>query len=169
MQTCHPSATSEGAAADVTLTSSDVSGIDVRVQRTGGRTVTGTVVDAAGMPANGAWVSAISVDEFNRSGSATVRDGAFSIAGLLPGVYMLSAAIGGQRLGDPNPASREREMAFAELDLTAVDATNVTLTLSHCGEDSRTRRIRGRSSLVIADRPHGRARVSAGLPGDAVL
>ena len=125
VQTCHPSATSEGAAADVTLTSSDASGIDVRVQRTGGRTVTGTVVDAAGMPANGAMVSAVSVEEFSRSGSATVRDGAFSIAGLLPGAYMLRATIGGQRLGDPNPPSREREMGSSTLDSSAVDATGV--------------------------------------------
>ena len=130
VKTCHPSAASEGAAADVTLTSSDVSGIDVRVQRTGGRTVTGTVVDAAGMPANGANVSAVSVEEFNRSGSATVRDGAFSITGLLPGVYMLRAEIGGQRLGDPNPPSREREMGQLEADLSAVDATGVPLALS---------------------------------------
>ena len=93
--------------------------------------MTGTVVDAAGMPANGAWVSVVSVAEFNRSGYATVRDGAFSIGGLTPGVYVLGAAIGGQRSGDPNPASREREMTFTELDLTAVDAPNVTLTLSH--------------------------------------
>ncbi len=130
VKTCHPSAASEGAAADVTLTSSDVAGIDVRVQRTGGRTVTGTVVDAAGMPANGAMVSVVSVDGFNRSGSATVRDGAFSIAGLLPGDYMLNATIGGQPRGDPNPASREREMAAVDLDLNAVDATGVPLAMS---------------------------------------
>lgn len=130
VRTCHPSAPSEGAAADVTLTSNDVAGVDVRVQRTGGRTATGTVVDAAGMPANGAMVSAVSVEEFNRSGSATVRDGAFSIAGLLPGAYMLRAEIGGQRPGDPNPASREREMGSLDVDLSAVDATGVPLALS---------------------------------------
>jgi hypothetical protein len=130
VQTCHPSAISEGTAADVTLTSSDVAGIDVRVQRTGGRTVTGTLVDAAGMPANGASVSAVSVEEFNRSGSATIRNGAFSIAGLLPGVYVLQATVGGQPRGDPNPARREREMGFLEVDLAAVDATGVSLAMS---------------------------------------
>jgi hypothetical protein len=130
VKTCYPSATSGAAAADVTLTSSDVSGIDVRVQRTGGRTVTGTVVDAAGMPANGAMVWASSVEEFNRSGSATVRDGAFSIAGLLPGAYMLRAVVGGQWPGETNPASREREMGFLDVDLSAVDATGVALALS---------------------------------------
>ena len=130
VRTCHPSATSEGAAADVTLTSSDAVGIDVRVQRTGGRTVTGTVVDAAGMPANGAMVWASSVEQFNRSGSATVRDGAFSIAGLVPGAYMLRATIGGQWPGESNPASREREMASLDVDLSAVDATGVALALS---------------------------------------
>jgi hypothetical protein len=130
VRTCHPSATSEGAAADVTLTSSDVAGVEVRVQRTGGRTVTGTVLDAAGIPANGAMVSVVSVDEFNRSGSATVRDGAFSIAGLLPGTYMLRAVIGGQWPGETNPVSREREMASADVDLSAIDATGVPLALS---------------------------------------
>ena len=53
VQTCHPAATTERAAGDVTLTSSDVSGIDVRLQRTRGRSITGTVVDAQGMPADG--------------------------------------------------------------------------------------------------------------------
>jgi hypothetical protein len=130
VKTCHPSAPGESAAADVTLTSSDVSGIDVRVQRTGGRTVTGTVVDAAGIPANGAWVSVVSGTEFSRSGHATVRDGAFSVGGLPPGAYILGATIGGQISGDRNAGSREREMAFADLDLTAVDAPNVTLTLN---------------------------------------
>jgi hypothetical protein len=128
--TCHPSATSEGAAADVTLTSSDVAGIDVRVQRTGGRSVTGTVVDAAGMPANGTMVMAVSVDDFSRSGSATVREGAFSIAGLLPGAYMLRATVGGYRPGESSPASREREMGSLDVDLSAVDATGVLLALS---------------------------------------
>jgi hypothetical protein len=146
VKTCHPSSLSEGAAADVTLTSSDVAGIDVRIQRTGGRTVTGTVVDAAGRPANGAFVSAISAEEFNRSGSTTVRDGTFSIAGLLPGQYMLQASIGGQRLGDPNPASREREMGFLEVDLGAVDATGVPLALS------KAVKMRGRV-LFEGDRP----------------
>jgi hypothetical protein len=127
---CYPSAPTEGGAADVTLTSSDVAGVDVRVQRTGGRTVTGTVVDAAGMPANEAMVSAVSVEEFNRMGSATVRDGAFSIAGLLPGAYTLHAIIGGQWPGDTNPASREREMVSVDVDLSAVDATGVPLALS---------------------------------------
>ena len=130
VKTCHPSAASEGAAADVTLTSSDVVGIDVRVQRTGGRTVSGTVVDAAGMPANGAMVIAVLVDEFSRSASTTVRDGAFAIAGLLPGAYTLNATIGGQNRGEPNPASRGREMATVDVDLNAVDATGVSLGLS---------------------------------------
>jgi hypothetical protein len=131
VRTCHPSASSEGAAADVILTSSDAAGVDIRVQRTGGRTVTGRVVDAAGMPANGAIVSAVFVDEFNRSGYTTVRDGAFSIAGLLPGAYMLRATIGGERWpGDPNPASRDREMGSVDVDLSAIDATGVTLALT---------------------------------------
>jgi hypothetical protein len=145
VQTCYPSATAERAAADVTLTSSDATGIDIRVQRTGGRTMSGTVVDAQGMPANGTYVSAISIDTSNRTGSATVRDGGFSITGLVPGEYIVRASIGGQRLGDPNPASREREMAFAEVDLTAVDTTNVTLMLS------RAAKLRGR--VVIEGAP----------------
>jgi len=45
VQTCHPSATSDRAAADVTLTSSDVVGIDLRMQRTGGHLYPGTTID----------------------------------------------------------------------------------------------------------------------------
>jgi hypothetical protein len=129
VQTCHPAAVNESAAADVTLTSSDVTGIDVRMQRTGGHTISGTVMDAAGRPADGATVMVNSMEIANRMGRATVRGGAFSIAGLVPGSYYLSAGIGGQQLGDPDPPPRAREMAFAEIDVTAVEATNLALML----------------------------------------
>ena len=137
VRTCHPAATSESAAAEVTLTSSDVTEVDVRVQRTGGRTLSGTVVDARGLTADGASVLAIATDRGNRTADATVRDGAFSIAGLVPGRYFVRVFIGGSHRGDPNPPSRPREMAFAQLDLTSADV-NAVFTLS------AARTVRGR-------------------------
>jgi uncharacterized protein (DUF2141 family) len=100
VRTCHPAATSESAAADVTLTSSDVTAVDIRVQRTGGRTLSGMVTDAEGRPADGATVLATSADRFNRTASVTVRNGAFAITGLVPGQYVVRVVIGGHVRGE---------------------------------------------------------------------
>jgi hypothetical protein len=88
------------------------------------------VIDASGVPADGASVNANSLDDNARSGNAKSHDGAFTIRGLVPGRYTLSASIGGSMPGDPNPPAREREMGETVVDLAAIDATNVTVALA---------------------------------------
>ena len=48
VRTCHPAAIAAGDAADIVLIASDANGIDIRVQRSGTFTVSGSVTDAAG-------------------------------------------------------------------------------------------------------------------------
>jgi hypothetical protein len=75
-------------------------------------------------------VGALAIDDNARNGSAKSHDGAFTIRGLVPGRYTLSASIGGSMPGDPNPPAREREMGETVVDLAAIDATNVTVALA---------------------------------------
>jgi hypothetical protein len=121
-RTCHPAAAGEGSASDVTLTTADVTGIDIRVQRTGGRTIAGTIVDTSGAPAHGAVVFVTSIDRMNLGGDAAVRDGTFSFRGLVPGVYAVHSAI----VGSGTPSA----MSFAIIDVTAVDAPAVAMTMA---------------------------------------
>ena len=130
LRTCYPAAVTEAEASDVSLTSEDVTGIDIRVQRVGSRSIAGTVIDAAGAPVEGASVAANPIDDYSRTASAKSHDGAFTIRGLVPGRYTLSASIGGSMPGDPNPPAREREMGETVVDLAAIDATNVTVALT---------------------------------------
>jgi len=129
VRTCHPSTASESDASDVLLTSQDATGVDIRLQRLGIRSVSGTVVDASGAPADRTAVSVTPVEESGRGGGARTENGAFTVKGLAPGRYVISASIGGSHRGDVDPPARERETAYAPLDLGAVDAT-VTLAMS---------------------------------------
>ena len=130
VRTCHPAAIAEADASDVTLTSQDASGIDIRLVRTGTRSVSGTVVDASGAPADRANVNVLPADDSGGGGSTHMQKGpSFTVRGLTPGRYVVVATAGGSYPGDPDPPSRERELAYAPLDLTAADAS-VALTLS---------------------------------------
>jgi hypothetical protein len=131
LRTCYPAAIAEADASDVTLTSQDASGIDIRLQRIGTRSVSGTVVDASGAPADRATVHVIAVDDSAAGGGSThMQQGpAFTVKGLTPGRYFVVASLGGSNPGDPSPPSREHESAYAPVDLTTADAS-VALTLS---------------------------------------
>jgi protocatechuate 3,4-dioxygenase beta subunit len=131
-RTCYPSASSDGDAAEIALTAQDVTDIDVRMQRSGSRSISGTVVDASGALVDGASLQAWlpSADWPRGDSGALTRAGAFAIKGLLPDRYELRASIGGSRPGDPGPPAREREEGFASADLTGGDAEAVTITLS---------------------------------------
>jgi Carboxypeptidase regulatory-like domain len=130
LRTCHPAAITEADASDVSLTSQDASGIDIRLQRTGTRSVSGTVVDASGAPADRANVNVLPVDDSGGGGSTHMQKGpSFTVKGLTPGRYVVVASVGGSNPGDPDPPSRERESAYAPVDLTVGDAS-LALTLS---------------------------------------
>jgi hypothetical protein len=129
VRTCYPGALGEPYASDVTLASQDAAGIDIRLQLIGGRSISGTVVDAGGSPADDAFVTVMPFDDSSRGGSARTQNGAFSLEPLAPGRYLVAASIGGSRAGDVDPPSREKEMAYVPVDLTASDAS-LALTLA---------------------------------------
>ena len=132
IRTCYPAATSESSSAEIALTDGDVTGIDIRVQRTGTFAISGVVEDASGDPVDGAWMSAWSLEGDKDIGSSgRTRNGQFDVPGLPPGRYIVSASIGGPPdPGGERPAVRQREMGFSKIELGNADAAGVTIRLS---------------------------------------
>jgi hypothetical protein len=129
VRTCHLAAVQDTHASDILLTAADATGIDIRVQRLGTYAITGRVLDASGAAADGAHVSATG-DLDGVNASARTTQGSFTLTGLLPGRYRLRASIGGAPPGDPNPPSRDQEVAYADVDVTGADVGDVSLMLS---------------------------------------
>ena len=128
--TCHPAAIAAGEAADIVLTTSDVSGIDIRMQRGGTFKVSGSVTDAAGAVVDSPHVAAFPIDRRAESGYTTGRDGRFTLGGLMPARYILRAWVGGaDNPDDTRPPLREREVGYISIDVVAADVDSV-ITLS---------------------------------------
>jgi protocatechuate 3,4-dioxygenase beta subunit len=115
VRTCHLASTSESNAADVMLDAEDASGVDIRIQRSTTYSVSGSVLDAAGAPADGAVIGA-ERDDHSVGANATSRGGQFVLTGLTPGRYGLWASIGGpENAGDKRPPAREREFGYTTI------------------------------------------------------
>jgi hypothetical protein len=131
VRTCYPASTSESSRSDIVLTTSDVTGIDIRVQRSETFSISGTVQDAAGVLVDGGWVAASSLDRQEISSSARTQNGEFKVAGLPRGRYIVYASIGGPaNPSDTRPPARQRETGFTEVDLAGADAAGLTIGLS---------------------------------------
>jgi hypothetical protein len=130
VKTCYPAAVQEALAGDVTLTSQDASGIDIRVQRVGSYSVSGLVSDAAGRPVDNAEIRAMPFVQSDPSASAKSRAGAFVLQRLTPGRYMIQASIGGALPPNPTVSAPDSETAFVAVDVSGGDTIGVSLTLA---------------------------------------
>lgn len=129
VRTCHLASISESSAADVVLDAEDATGIDIRMQRSGTYSVSGSVVDAAGVSADGAMVSVVRHDH-SIGANATSRGGQFSLSGLTPGPYTVWASIGGPRdPPDTRPPARDCEYGYASIEIGDADASGIVLSL----------------------------------------
>jgi hypothetical protein len=139
VRTCHPSSIAESDAADVVVSASEALGIDIRVQRAGAYSISGTVIDSAGATVEAPFVFASPLDRRNQSSSSGQgQNGRFLLRGLLPGQYVVRASIGGPaNPSDTRPPARELEIGFVTLDVAGAD-TDVVIRLS------RAETIRGR-------------------------
>ena len=130
VRTCHLASTAEPSADDVVLSGTDASGIDIRTQRVGTYSVSGSVVDAAGLPVDGAHVSA-GRDDRTAGSHAMTAVGRFVLKGLTPGRYRVDSTVGGPaNPSDLRPPAREREFGFTFIDVGHGDVDGVSLQLS---------------------------------------
>jgi hypothetical protein len=130
VRTCHLASTVEASAADVVLDAEDATGIDIRIQRSGTFSVSGTVVDAAGVLADGADVSANREDHLTSAHTQT-HSGRFTLTGLTAGRYRVNASIGGPaNPDDRRPPAREQERGEAYIDIDSSDVSDVVVALS---------------------------------------
>ncbi len=130
VRTCHPAAVG-GDGAEIILTTSDASGIDVHVQRQRTFTASGTVVDATGTIVDVAHVMAEPLDRVSGSASNSGIGGMFVLRGLTPGRYLLRATVGGsENPDDSRPPLRELELGYASIDVLATDVVGTVIQLS---------------------------------------
>jgi len=130
-RTCHPASIVESQSAAVALTARDATNIDVRPQGLRSYTVSGTLLDAAGAPADGAHVLAMLLEDESGSSYTRSKAGAFELTGVTPGRYLIVATIGGpQTPDDRRPPARERETGFASIDVTSGDVNGIAVTTS---------------------------------------
>jgi hypothetical protein len=129
-RTCYPSSGENQDGREIAVASGDVTGIDIQLQRTGSRSISGVVMDVRGAPVEGADVAAVPLDPAVSSREGSTQDGAFTLRGLAPGRYLLRAAIGVPRPGQLDPPSREPEIGYASVDVGAVDAAGLVISLS---------------------------------------
>ncbi len=133
VRTCYPSAAVEGDAADVILTGSDASGMDIHVQRSGTFTVSGTVADAAGTIVDAPHVMTVPLDRPSGSSPSYTRGsaGTFVLRGLTPGRYLIKASVGGSdNRDDTRPPAREEEVGYTSIDVGGTDVAGTIVQLS---------------------------------------
>jgi len=161
VRTCYLAAISESSAADVLLEDADAAGIDIRVQRAGTYSASGTVLGTDGVPVDGAIVTASS-DTHANGAQATTRNGQFTLTGLVPGRYRVRASIGGREYrDDPRPPAREREWGYTSIAVDSGEISNLVVTVA------KPQRVSGRV-LFEGPRPSGALHmtVQMGAPPD---
>jgi hypothetical protein len=128
-RTCHPAAIAEAQATDVAVTTGDAVNIDIRPQGIRSYTLSGTVLDATGTPADGADVMALPLDDEPASDSTRSKAGTFELQGVTTGRYLIVASLGGPETPDDRRSpKRERETGFATIDITGGDVNGIAVT-----------------------------------------
>jgi protocatechuate 3,4-dioxygenase beta subunit len=145
LRTCYPSAANDIDAEPVVVGTGPVDEIEIRMRR--GRTfsISGIVLDAAGVPAAGAQIGLSVFRQGSSSGTGfrAGEDGRFRFDNVGPGAYAIEASIGGP---DRPEDRRAREAAFVPIRVAGSDAEDLVVTLSR-GVD-----VPGR--LVLEDQTH---------------
>jgi hypothetical protein len=144
--TCYPSAEeAHGAALTLTITTADLLGVDIQVQRSGAYRLSGHVVSESGAPALDAHVNIARIDgRGSHSAHPETKDGTFVARGLIGGVYSVHASVGGRD-------GERGEIGATEVRIDGADVSGVAV------RTSRGATVRGRVAF------EGRALPSAAL------
>ena len=112
LRTCYPDSLHEGEGLIIPLSSADVLGIDIRVQRGRVFSVMGITLDSSGAPMVGGTVSLVRGERSGTSQDIQLTEGRFLARGLPGGNYTIRAEIGG-----PTNYQDKREREVGLLDL----------------------------------------------------
>jgi hypothetical protein len=126
VRTCYPASAKATSASDVLLTTEDAIGIDIRIQRLTSFSVSGMVVDGSGAPIDGAHVVLVPFSADSVSSYAKSEHGRFRVPGLLPGVYLVRASVGGPaNPSDTRPPARKLEVGYSSVEIIGSDVTDL--------------------------------------------
>jgi hypothetical protein len=143
VRTCYPSSLDSNSES-VVLTTQDVGGIDIRLQRKRAFRVSGVAIDSSGSPALRSSINLVpSKNSRNRSdgGQAEVRDGGrFIITGVTPGDYIVQVFFGAPFNSDDK---RHQENGYQSIHIDDTDIDDIVITTS------KTTGVRGR--IVFED------------------
>jgi protocatechuate 3,4-dioxygenase beta subunit len=154
LRTCYPSAAIEAQAEVVAVERSDIEGLEIRMRRGPTFTISGTVLDASGAKAPGAFVSFAQFDRNSSSsvGSPLDGEGRFTIVNVPPGEYAIEASIGGP---DHPEDRRALERGFQPVRVDASDIEGFVLTMAKAVDV--TGRVVSEDPAVPLQRPAGYA------------
>ena len=129
LRTCYPGSTTESAAVPIVVRQADVEGLEIRMVRGLTFSVSGVVTDSRGLPPERA---ILELRHWTATGSgSTARslppDGRFTLAGLLPGDYVVAAETG--ELENPGER-RTAEAAEARVHVEGEDVDGLTLAMA---------------------------------------
>jgi hypothetical protein len=98
VSTCYPAATAADVASPLAITTADLAGIEISMQRRGAYTLTGEVVDASGAAAHDAQLSVVRVEGGGYASiHAEIHDGRFIVRDLADGEYRIAASTGSRQ------------------------------------------------------------------------
>lgn len=121
LKTCYPAGDGSDAQ-PLALTSTDLTGVEIRMRRGRVYTITGLAIDSSGAPT----VDQVSLVRFDGSGSSSsgieVRQGAFTARDVPPGEYGIRAEIAG--FGTIND-KRERELGYVRVTVGDANVENL--------------------------------------------
>jgi carboxypeptidase family protein len=127
LPTCYPSAAPGRDAEVITLGRSDLDGIEIRMRRGKTYSVSGMVLDSAGLPPPP--MSMISLTYSVRGGSSSMggrleTDGRFTFASVIPGEYAIEVSIGGKERPEHR---RPAESAFVPVQVNTGDVKDLVV------------------------------------------
>jgi hypothetical protein len=129
MSTCYPAAIGDANAEPVRVDSTDVVGIDIRVQRGRAYKISGVALDSSGAPIERPQVSLVTMGKmgWSSNGITSLPGGQFRAQAVTPGEYAILVEIGSRY----NPEDkRERELGYLPISVDSADVEGVVVTTS---------------------------------------
>jgi hypothetical protein len=131
IRTCYPSATTDGDAQPVVVSSADAGPIEIRLQRNRTYKITGLAIDSSGAPIPNPNVHLVTVTNTGSSSSSVqVKPGGqFIASGVTPGDYAIQVSTGSWRFRNPDDKG-DREIGYAPVRIDTADVDGLVVATS---------------------------------------